>query len=66
MGLGGISFGSLLLILLIVVVLFGTKRLRDVGQDLGQAVRNFRKGLQDPIDEVEPKVVKALTDKPDK
>lgn len=48
MGLGGISFGSLLLIFLIVIVLFGTKKLRDVGEDLGHAVRNFRKGLQEP------------------
>lgn len=46
MGLGGISFGSLLLIFLIVLVLFGTKRLRDIGEDLGTAVRNFRKGLE--------------------
>ncbi len=45
MGLGGISFGSLLLIFLIVIVLFGTKKLRDVGEDLGHAVRNFRRGL---------------------
>jgi len=48
MGLGGVSFGSLLLIFLIVIVLFGTKRLRDIGEDLGHAVRNFRKGLQEP------------------
>ncbi len=43
----GINFGSLLLIFLIVVVLFGTKRLRDIGGDIGAAVRNFRKGLQE-------------------
>ena len=47
MGLGGISFGSLLLIFLIIAVLFGTKRLRGLGEDLGQAVRQFRKGLQE-------------------
>lgn len=47
MGIGGVSFGSLLLIFLIVVVLFGTKRLRGLGEDLGQAVRQFRKGLQE-------------------
>jgi len=44
--MGGISFGSLLLIFLIVVLLFGTKRLREIGEDLGHAVRNFRKGLE--------------------
>lgn len=47
MGLSGISMGSLLLIFLIIVVLFGTKKLRNIGEDLGQAVKSFRKGLQD-------------------
>ena len=51
MGLGGISFGSLLLIFLIVVVLFGTKKLRSIGEDLGHALRNFRKGFEEPIKE---------------
>jgi len=45
----GISFGSLLLIFLIVLVLFGTKRLREIGDDLGAAVRNFRKGMQEEV-----------------
>lgn len=47
MGLGGISFGQLLLIFLIILVLFGTKRLRSMGADLGAAFRNFKKGLQE-------------------
>ena len=46
----GLNFGSLLILLLIVVVLFGTKRLRDLGSDLGAAVKNFRKGLQQEDD----------------
>ena len=50
--LRGMSFGSLLLIFLIVLVLFGTKRIREIGSDLGAAVRGFRKGLQE---EDEPK-----------
>jgi sec-independent protein translocase protein TatA len=45
MGIGGVSIGSLLLILLIVILLFGTKRLRNIGEDLGAALKNFRKGL---------------------
>jgi sec-independent protein translocase protein TatA len=45
MGLGGISPGSLLLILLIAALLFGTTRLRSIGEDLGAAVRSFRKGM---------------------
>jgi sec-independent protein translocase protein TatA len=48
----GMNFGSLLLVFLIVLVLFGTRRLRDMGSDLGAAVRGFRKGLQE---EDEPK-----------
>lgn len=43
----GFSFGSLLLTFLIVVLLFGTKKLRDIGGDLGEAVKNFRKGMQE-------------------
>jgi sec-independent protein translocase protein TatA len=51
MGLGGVSIGSLLLVFLIVLLLFGTKKLRSIGEDLGHAVRSFRKGLQeDPED----------------
>jgi len=47
MGLSGISPLSLLLILAIVIVLFGTKRLRHIAEDLGKAMRSFREGLND-------------------
>ena len=47
MGLSGISPLSLILILAILVLLFGTKRLRNIGQDLGQAIKGFRKGMQE-------------------
>ena len=47
MGLGGIGPASLLLILLIVILLFGTKRIRSIGSDLGAALKNFRKGVND-------------------
>lgn len=45
MGLGGISIWQLLIILAIVVLLFGTKRLRSMGTDLGGAIKGFRKSL---------------------
>ncbi len=45
--LSGIGPGSLLLILLIVVVLFGTKKLRNIGGDLGGAIKSFRKAAKD-------------------
>lgn len=41
----GISIPSLLIILVIVAVIFGTKRLRDIGGDLGNAVKSFRKAM---------------------
>ncbi|QQG46870.1 MAG: twin-arginine translocase TatA/TatE family subunit [Candidatus Azosocius agrarius] len=46
MNFAGISPGSLLLIFLIILVIFGTKKLRSIGEDLGQAFKGFRKGLQ--------------------
>lgn len=45
MGLGGISMWQLLIILLIVVLIFGTKRLRTIGGDLGGALKSFRKAM---------------------
>lgn len=47
MGITGISVSSLLIILLIVMLVFGTKRLRTIGQDLGAAIKSFREGIQD-------------------
>ena len=47
MGLGGISLWQLLIILLIVVMIFGTKKLGSIGSDLGGAVKGFRKAMSD-------------------
>lgn len=47
MGLGGISPLSLLLILLIVIALFGTNKLKNLGHDLGKAVQSFRGALNE-------------------
>ena len=47
MGFSGISPWSLVLILIIVLVLFGTKRLRNAGGDLGSAIKNFKKSMSD-------------------
>ncbi|MRI32850.1 twin-arginine translocase subunit TatA [Endozoicomonas sp. OPT23] len=45
MGLGGISIWQLLIVLLIVVMLFGTKKLKNLGGDLGGAVKGFKEAL---------------------
>lgn len=45
--MGGFSLWHWLIVLVIVVLVFGTKRLKNVGQDLGEAVKGFKKGIQD-------------------
>lgn len=69
MGLGGISVWQLLILLLIVVLLFGTKRLRSLGSDLGTAFRDFRKGLSSDDDSgddaSEPERLEADEDQPE-
>ena len=53
MGFGGIGVWQLLIILAIVVLLFGTKRLSSIGTDLGKAIKGFKKSVSD--DEAESK-----------
>ncbi|MBI79158.1 MAG: twin-arginine translocase TatA/TatE family subunit [Pseudomonadota bacterium] len=53
MGVGGISMWQLLIILLIVVLIFGTKRLKTLGGDLGGAMKSFRKAMDSEEKEVE-------------
>tara|TARA_B000000441_G_C21567078_1_gene246405 strand:- start:330 stop:569 length:240 start_codon:yes stop_codon:yes gene_type:complete len=47
MGASGISIWQLLIVLLIVVLIFGTKRLKNLGGDLGGAIKSFRKGMKE-------------------
>jgi sec-independent protein translocase protein TatA len=51
MGFRGMGVGSLVLIFLIILVLFGTKRLREIGGDLGAAIKGFRKGIQEDVND---------------
>ena len=69
MGVGGISLWQLLIILLIVVMLFGTKKLRGLGSDLGSAVKGFKKAVStddesqaEPIKNVEANTSDEQTD----
>lgn len=45
MGIGGISIWQLLIVLLIVVLIFGTKKLKSMGNDLGGAVKGFKDAM---------------------
>lgn len=44
--MGSWSIGHWLIVLVIVALIFGTKKLRNIGEDVGSAVKSFRKGLQ--------------------
>lgn len=46
MGLGGISIWQLLIVLVIIVLLFGTSKLRNLGGDVGAALKNFRDSMR--------------------
>ena len=63
MGLGGISLWQLLIVLLIVVLIFGTKKLSGMGSDLGGAVKGFRKAMGDA--DADDDKENARIDKPD-
>ncbi|MGI9346157.1 MAG: twin-arginine translocase TatA/TatE family subunit [Gammaproteobacteria bacterium] len=58
MGIGNFGITELLIILAIIALLFGTSKLRNIGGDLGTAIRSFRKGLNDE-DETEKKTSKS-------
>ncbi len=44
--MGGLSIWHWLIVLLVVVLIFGTKKLRNIGQDLGGAVKGFKDGMK--------------------
>ncbi|WP_417356875.1 Sec-independent protein translocase subunit TatA [Gallaecimonas pentaromativorans] len=58
--MGNISIWQLLIVCAIVVLLFGTKKLRNIGSDLGSAFKGFKKAMKDDEEEE-----KKLEDKPD-
>ena len=63
MGIGGISIWQLLIILAIVLVLFGTKRLKNIGSDLGGAVKGFKKAVTDEEKKAEQQKLEKADEK---
>ena len=51
MGIGGTSIWQLLIILAIVIMIFGTKKLKSLGADLGSAVKGFRQSVTDKTED---------------
>jgi sec-independent protein translocase protein TatA len=58
-----LSIGKILLILIIVVLVFGSAKLPKLGEDIGKAVRSFKKGMHD-ADNEPAAGTKAANDKP--
>ena len=55
--MGGIGAWQLLILLLIVVIVFGTKRIRNIGSDLGGAIKGFRKGMEEEPEPSKPEQI---------
>jgi sec-independent protein translocase protein TatA len=56
--MGSLSIWHWLIVLLIAVLIFGTKRLGSIGTDLGSAVKGFRKAMNDGDEDDPPKQLK--------
>ena len=52
--MGSLSIWHWMIVLLVVVLIFGTKKLRNIGQDLGGAVKGFKEGMKSPEAEQQP------------
>jgi sec-independent protein translocase protein TatA len=61
--MGGISIWQLLIVAVIVVLLFGTKKLRNLGGDLGSAVKGFKNAMTDENAKKEEEATENLADK---
>ncbi len=62
MGFGGVSLWQLAIVLGIVILLFGTKKLRNIGGDLGSAVKGFKKAMSDGVISDDDKKLEAKKD----
>ena len=62
MGFSGIGIWQLLIVLVIVLLLFGTKRLKNIGSDLGGAIKGFKKSMNQPEKENSEKMEKLDKD----
>ena len=62
MGFSGIGIWQLLIVLVIVLLLFGTKRLKNIGSDLGGAIKGFKKSMNQAENETSEKMEKLDED----
>jgi sec-independent protein translocase protein TatA len=50
--MGSFSIWHWLIVLLVIILVFGTSKLRNMGKDLGGAIKGFKEGMQEGADEV--------------
>ena len=55
--MGSLSIWHWLIVLLVVIMIFGTKKLRNMGSDLGGAVKGFKDGMRSESEEEAPKQI---------
>jgi sec-independent protein translocase protein TatA len=60
--MGGISIWQVLIVLVIVILLFGTSKLKNVGNDLGSALKGFKKAIKEDDNEGENEASKEDAD----
>ena len=65
MGLGGISMTQLLIILVIVVLVFGTKKLKNIGSDLGGALKGFKNAMNEGDEKAQNTTQSQIEDEKD-
>lgn len=58
--MGALSIWHWLIVLLVVVLIFGTKKLRNIGSDLGGAVKGFKDGMKNEEDARKPEDTKTI------
>lgn len=63
--MGGISIWQLVIVLVIVLLFFGTKKLRNVGSDLGSAVKGFKSAMNEGEENAQKKTDERLDNKAD-
>lgn len=62
----GISIWQLLIVLALVILIFGTKKLRNIGSDMGSAVKSFKSAIKNPDDDTTMKKTSSDEDADDK
>ena len=63
--MGSFSIWHWLIVLVIIALVFGTKKIRNIGEDLGGAVKGFKKGMKDASEESAPEAVTQRTQSED-